>query len=75
MINLFNPERIVLGGWAGLLCGARILPGIRAATAAYALRRPCAQTHIDLAQLGPDAVDLGAATLPLARFLATGEVR
>ncbi|MET7766359.1 ROK family transcriptional regulator [Streptomyces sp. NPDC005393] len=75
LINLFNPERIVLGGWAGLLLGGRVLPRIRAATAAYALRRPFAQTDIGLAQLGPDAVALGAATLPLAHFLATGAAR
>ena len=29
LINLFNPERIVLGGWAGLALGARLLPEIR----------------------------------------------
>ncbi|WP_262704176.1 MULTISPECIES: ROK family transcriptional regulator [Streptomyces] len=75
LINLFNPERIILGGWAGLLLGGRVLPGIRAATASYALRRPYAQTEIGLAELGPDAVALGAATLPLAHFLATGGTR
>ncbi|MYU17434.1 ROK family protein [Streptomyces sp. SID8361] len=75
LINLFNPERIILGGWAGLLLGGRMLPRIRAATAAYALHRPYAQTEIGLAELGPDAVALGAATLPLAHFLATGRAR
>ncbi|GAA1117302.1 ROK family transcriptional regulator [Streptomyces javensis] len=75
LINLFNPERIILGGWAGLLLGGRVLPRIRAATASYALRRPYARTEIGLAELGPDAVALGAATLPLAHFLATGGAR
>ncbi|OPF81613.1 sugar kinase [Streptomyces antioxidans] len=75
LINLFNPERIILGGWAGLLLGGRVLPRIRAATASYALCRPYAQTEIGLAELGPDAVALGAATLPLAHFLATGGAR
>ncbi|MBL1096647.1 ROK family transcriptional regulator [Streptomyces coffeae] len=72
LINLFNPERIILGGWAGLLLGAHALPLIREATASYALRRPLARTEIEPAALGPDGVALGAATLPLARFLATG---
>lgn len=72
LINLFDPERIILGGWAGLLLGSRLLPQIRSATARYALRRPFAHTDIGLCRLGPDAVALGAATLPLARFLATG---
>ncbi|MET7518903.1 ROK family protein [Streptomyces sp. NPDC005480] len=72
LVNLFNPERIVVGGWAGLLLGPRLLEPVRRAAAAYALRHPYAQTTIDLGRLGPDAVTVGAATLPLARFLAEG---
>ena len=29
LINLFNPELIVLGGWTGLVLGAELLPEIR----------------------------------------------
>ena len=29
MINLFNPERIVIGGWAGTALCADLLPRIR----------------------------------------------
>ncbi|MCP9207944.1 ROK family protein [Streptomyces sp. NEAU-Y11] len=72
LVNLFNPERIILGGWAGLLLARHALPVVREATARYALRRPLARTEITAAALGPDAVALGAATLPLARFLGTG---
>ncbi|MGW6397879.1 ROK family protein [Streptomyces sp. NPDC055134] len=72
LVNLFNPERIVVGGWAGLLLGPRLLEPVRRAAAAYALRHPYAQTTIELGRLGPDAVTVGAATLPLARFLAGG---
>jgi predicted NBD/HSP70 family sugar kinase len=72
LINLFNPERIVLGGWAGLALGARLLPRIREATAAHALRHPYDQTSIELCQLGPDAVACGAATLPVAALLSRG---
>ncbi|KAA2255976.1 ROK family transcriptional regulator [Solihabitans fulvus] len=72
LVNLFNPERIIIGGWAGLLLGERLLPEIRDAASAHALRHPYAQTSIELCQLGPDSVALGAATLPIARFLATG---
>ncbi|WP_031515645.1 ROK family transcriptional regulator [Streptomyces sp. NRRL F-5123] len=75
LINLFNPQRIVLGGWAGLMLGPRILPTVREVAAAYALRHPCAQTSIELGRLGTDAVTVGAATLPLARFLDTGGER
>ncbi|MDX3072177.1 ROK family transcriptional regulator [Streptomyces sp. NPDC088354] len=72
LVNLFNPERIVLAGWTGLMIGPRLLPAVREATAAYALHHPCAQTSIELGLLGPDAVTVGAATLPLARFLDAG---
>jgi predicted NBD/HSP70 family sugar kinase len=75
LINLFNPERIVLGGWAGLALGARLLPEIRAAAAAHALRHPFSQTSIQLCRLGSDAVALGAATLPVADLLASGGAR
>ncbi len=72
LINLFNPERILLGGWAGLLLGPRLLPAVREHAAAYALRHPCGRAVIELGRLGPEAVTVGAATLPLARFLESG---
>jgi predicted NBD/HSP70 family sugar kinase len=72
LINLFNPERIVLGGWAGLALGSQMMPQIREAAQAHALRHPLGQTSIELCQLGPDAVAFGAATLPVAALLAEG---
>jgi predicted NBD/HSP70 family sugar kinase len=75
LINLFNPERVVLGGWAGQALGAALLPKIRTAAQAHALRKPFEQATIKLGQLGVDAVALGAATLPIAHLLAAGGVR
>jgi predicted NBD/HSP70 family sugar kinase len=72
LINLFNPERVVLGGWTGLALGARLLPQIRAAAKAHALAHPYDQVTIELCQLGPDAVALGVATLPVAALLSHG---
>ncbi|MEV4638774.1 ROK family transcriptional regulator [Actinoplanes sp. NPDC049548] len=72
LVNLFSPERIVLGGPAGLALGERFLPDIRDAASRNALRHPYSRTRIDLCQLGPDAVAMGAATLPIARLLADG---
>lgn len=72
LVNLFNPERIVLGGWAGLALGERYLPQLREATANHALRQPFAQVSIVLCELGHDAVALGAATLPVLRLLREG---
>jgi predicted NBD/HSP70 family sugar kinase len=75
LINLFNPERIVLGGWAGLAIGERWLPDITRAAGEHALSRPFSQTSIQLCQLGPDAVALGAATLPIAQLLTEGGIQ
>jgi len=72
LINLFSPERIVIGGIAGSVLGEHFLPEIRSAAARHALRRPYSQTSIDLCTLGPDAVAMGAATLPIAHLLADG---
>jgi predicted NBD/HSP70 family sugar kinase len=69
VINLISPERIILGGWAGLLLGERMLPAIREAARQHALSHPFAEASIELGQLGPEAVGLGAATLPIEHFL------
>jgi predicted NBD/HSP70 family sugar kinase len=69
LINLFNPERVVLGGWAGLLLGARLLPEIREAARQHSLRHPFAASSLELGRLGPGVVALGAATLPVESFL------
>ena len=69
LINLFNPERVILGGWAGLLLSDRLLPAIREAACQHSLRHLFAATSIELGQLGPWAVALGAATLPVKHFL------
>jgi predicted NBD/HSP70 family sugar kinase len=71
LVNLFNPERIVVAGWAGLAM-ADYLPQIREAVGERALRHPFSETTITLGELGPDAVALGAATLPVADLLAYG---
>ncbi|MBV9857449.1 MAG: ROK family transcriptional regulator [Streptosporangiaceae bacterium] len=69
LVNLFSPGRIILGGWAGLMLGERLMPAIREATRRHSLAHHFAETSIELGQLGPDAVALGAATLPIERFL------
>ncbi|MFD8491770.1 ROK family transcriptional regulator [Amycolatopsis sp. NPDC059657] len=69
LINLLSPERVILGGWAGLLLGDRNLDAIRDAARLHSLRHPFATTSIELCRLGPEAVALGAATLPVERFL------
>ncbi|MEW2166519.1 ROK family transcriptional regulator [Streptomyces sp. NPDC007084] len=72
LINLFQPERILIGGWAGLQLGSRFLPAVRRYALSYSLRYPAQRVTVDLGRLGPDAVTVGAAILPLADFFARG---
>lgn len=72
LINLYSPERVLLCGWAGLQLAPYILDSVRRHASAYALRHPAERVTIELGRLGPDAVTVGAATLPLADFFARG---
>jgi len=72
LVNLFNPERVVVGGWLGQLLGDSLLPRIREVASRHALRLPFSHVSILKAQLGKDAVALGAATLPIASVLSSG---
>jgi predicted NBD/HSP70 family sugar kinase len=69
LINLFNPERVILGGWAGLALGERLMSRIRTSVQRHALAHPYAQAGIELCTLGEGAIALGAATLPVATLL------
>ena len=71
LVNLFNPQLILLGGWVGSQIGEYILPELRQFVERYALKQPLSLTRIDLCQLGQDAVAMGAATLVLEQFLTT----
>jgi predicted NBD/HSP70 family sugar kinase len=72
LVNLFNPERIVVGGWLGRTLSDALLPRIREAAERQALRLPFSRVEIVKAELGPDAVALGGATLPIAQLLSAG---
>ncbi|MFI8327340.1 ROK family protein [Streptomyces sp. NPDC085529] len=72
LVNLFQPERILVGGWAGLLLGPRFLAEVERHARAYALAYPAARVTLGMGTLGPDAVTVGAAILPLADFFARG---
>ncbi|WP_214411162.1 ROK family transcriptional regulator [Sphaerisporangium fuscum] len=72
LINLYNPERVLLGGWAGLQLAPYILDSVRRHATAYALRHPAERVTVEPGRLGPDAVTVGAVTLPLAEFFARG---
>ena len=72
LINLLSPDRVVLSGSAGAIMGPAILPAVRDAVGRHALDYLAGRTEVVLGRLGPEAVALGAATLPIAQLLATG---
>lgn len=69
IVNLFNPEKILLGGWLGLQIGDFLLQEIISQVKQYSLPQPISATQISLCQLGQDAICLGAANLALEDFL------
>jgi predicted NBD/HSP70 family sugar kinase len=71
MVNLFNPELIVLGGWAGLRLADYGLSQISAATRQNSLDRPGGQFELVPAKLGRDAIALGAALLVVENLIQT----
>ncbi len=68
LINTYNPEMLLLGGWSGLMIGERFLPEILEIVEKYALKQSLSRTTIQLCQLGQGAVAMGAATLVLEHF-------
>lgn len=72
LVNLFNPERIVLAGSVGLRLTPAILDRVSAAARRYALPQPFESAQLVQGRLGDDAVALGAATLVVDAQLASG---
>jgi predicted NBD/HSP70 family sugar kinase len=62
LVNLLNPDRVVLSGWVSAVLGPAILPAVRDAVQRHALPYLYEQTGIEL----------GQATLPVVQLLAAG---
>lgn len=71
IVNLFNPELIVLGGWAGLQLADYDLSQISAATRQNSLDRPGSQFDLAPSKIGRDAIALGAALLAVENLIRT----
>ncbi|MFE6281626.1 ROK family protein [Streptomyces sp. NPDC057877] len=65
LVNLLNPEVVVLSSWVAATLGEPLLAEVRTAVARHALRRPLAATEIVLSPIPTDPVCLGAATFAL----------
>ena len=74
LVNLLNPELIVVGGAFGLTLGPDLLERIREVIAQHALERAAADVTLAIGRFGADAVALGASTLVVAELLAGGGI-
>lgn len=69
LVNLTNPQRVVIGGWVGLRFMEALADRVEAAIRAEALTRPGAQFELVACRFGGDTVALGAAIMPLEALL------
>jgi len=72
LVNLYNPQQIIVGGWFGDRIAEEFLEPVRAAVRRYSLEQPGNEAVVERSRLGQEAVALGAATLPIDRFIETG---
>ncbi|MFJ5610342.1 ROK family transcriptional regulator [Streptomyces sp. NPDC093221] len=72
LINLLSPDRVILSGWVSGAMGPTMLPAVRDAMRRHTLDYLAAGTAVELGRLGPEAVALGAATLPVHGVLTGG---
>jgi predicted NBD/HSP70 family sugar kinase len=75
LINLVNPEVIVLSSWVAAQLGDPLLTEVRTVADRHALGRPRAATDITLSALVGNPVSLGAATFALKRHLTSLHTR
>ena len=70
LVNLTNPERVIIGGWVGLRLMESLASRIEAATREAALNQPGSQFELVACRFGGDTVALGAAMMPLQALLS-----
>lgn len=69
LVNLTNPQRVVIGGWVGLRLMETLGDRIEAEIRDNALVRPGGQFELLASTFGGDTVALGAAIMPLEMLL------
>lgn len=74
LVNLTNPQRIVVGGWVGLRLMERLSSRLLDAVRAEALVRPGSQIDLVAATFGGDGVAAGAAIMPLESLVRDARV-
>jgi predicted NBD/HSP70 family sugar kinase len=71
LVNVLNPQMIVLSSWVAAKLGQPLLDAVREAVARHALRHPLESTEIVLCPIAANPVSLGAATFALEGSLAS----
>jgi predicted NBD/HSP70 family sugar kinase len=69
LVNLFNPERIVIGAWAGEQLVSARRSELEERVRANSLDRPGRQFELVRCKLGDDSIPLGAALLPIEQLI------
>ena len=70
LVNLTNPERVIIGGWVGLQLMESVASRVEEAIRAESLARPGSQFELAPCRFGGDTVALGAAVMPLRALLS-----
>jgi predicted NBD/HSP70 family sugar kinase len=70
LVNLLNPQRVIVGGWVGLRLMESLAPRIEQAVRAASLERAGSQFELLTSAFGGDSVALGAALLPLEALIS-----
>ena len=72
LVNLFNPEKVVIGGWVGVKLAPVLLDRIREIVDSQALDYTASRVGIEVGRFGADAVALGASMLVVDDILSSG---
>lgn len=69
LVNIANPEKIIVGGWDGVTLFDARGKQLAEAVTRHALPRPGSRVSVEKSSLGRDALPLGAALLTLEQFI------
>jgi len=69
LVNLYNPDRVVIGGWVGLRLMESVAERVHASVRGGSLSRPGSQFDTVGAKLGGDSVAIGSALLPIEALI------
>jgi predicted NBD/HSP70 family sugar kinase len=70
LLNILNPELVVMGSWVARLLGPALLPDLLKLVEQQSLAQPFKAARFVLSDMLQNSVSLGAATLVLEEFLA-----